>query len=219
MSGDLRGANGDARVLIADDHALAREGLRAMLERAGGIEIVAEAVSGEEAVRLASELQPDLALVDIRFAGGTIDGLEAARRIAVEAPEVRVIMLTLHDEPAYVRAALAAGARGYVTKDATRDALLDAIGQVLAGGHAVPAGLLQRALESPPPVPAAQIERLTPREREVLDGLAEGRTNKEIARTLGITSGTVKAHVERVIAKLGVRDRTQAAVLAVEARR
>lgn len=208
----------DVRLMIADDHVLAREGLRAMLERAGGFEIVAEAATGEDAVRLARELRPDLALVDIRFADGGIDGLEAARRIAAAAPAVRVVMVTLHDEPEYVRAALAAGARGYVTKDATRAALLDAVGQVMAGGHAVPPGLLQRVLERPAPGAAAQLERLTPRERQVLDALAQGRTNKEIARELGITPGTVKAHVERLIAKLGVRDRTQAAVLAVEAR-
>lgn len=218
------------RLLIADDHDLAREGLRALLERAlgerpGGCEVVAEAASAAEAVRLAATCRPDVALLDVRFAPGAMDGLEAARQIAAAAPAVRVVMLTLHDDPAYVRAALAAGARGFVIKDATRAALLAAIDQVLAGGLAVPPGLVQRAVAPAPHAgpadraSAAALARLTAREREVLDGLAEGRTNKEIAQALGITAGTVKAHVERLIGKLGVRDRTQAAVFAVAARR
>lgn len=207
------------RLLIADDHELAREGLRALLARADGVEVVAEAATAEDAVRLAAEHRPDVALVDVRFGRGAMDGLEAARQIAQAAPAVRVVMLTLHDDPEYVRAALAAGARGYVTKDATRDALLAAVAQVAAGGHAVPPGLLQQAVAPRPAAPAIPLERLTPREREVLGALAEGRTNKEIAGALGITPGTVKAHVERLIGKLGVRDRTQAAVVAVAARR
>ncbi|PAX09201.1 response regulator [Sphingomonas lenta] len=208
-----------ARVLIADDHELAREGLRALLDREPGLVVVAEASTGEQAVALAEAHEPDLALLDIRYGAG-MDGLEAARRIVEVAPNVRVVMLTLHDAPEYARAALEAGAMGYVTKDASRDALLRAIGQVLAGGYAVPAELMRRAVESRRTAGAPDaLGRLTPREREVLDLLAEGGTNKHIAQALGVSPGTVKAHVERVIAKLGVRDRTQAAVLAVQARR
>lgn len=127
---------GPARLLIADDHELAREGLRALLDREPGLDVVAEASTGERAVELCEALRPDLALLDVRFGAG-VDGLEAARRIAAAAPEVRVVMLTLHDAPEYARAALEAGATGYMTEDASRDALLRAIGQVLAGGYTV----------------------------------------------------------------------------------
>lgn len=208
------------RLLIADDHELAREGVRALLERTGQVTVVAEVGTAEAAVQMAIDAAPDIALLDIRFAPGAMDGLEAARRIAAEAPAVRVILLTLHEEAEYVRAALAAGARGFVPKDATCETLVAAIAQVADGGLAVPPALVRRALdarEAPRP-PRTALDRLTPREREVLDALAAGRTNKEIASILGISPGTVKAHVERVIGKLGVRDRTQAAVLSVAMR-
>lgn len=207
-----------ARVVIADDHMLAREGLRALLQREPGLEVVGEAACGEEAVALCLELRPDLALLDIRFGAG-MDGLEAARRITAAA-DVRVVMLTLHDTPEYARAALEAGAMGFVTKDASRDALLGAVTQVLAGGFAVPPELMRRAVSRDArALTTAALDRLTPREREVLDQLAVGGTNKEIAQALGLSPGTVKVHMERLMSKLGVRDRTQAAVLAVEAAR
>ena len=211
------------RLVIADDHALAREGLRAMLERSGQFAVVGEAASGEEAVALCLAEQPDLALLDIRYGGrdGTagIDGLEAARQIADAVPGVAIIMLTMHDSADYLRAAIAAGARGFIAKDASREELLGALDQVRGGGVAFPAALMRAAVTMPDRDPAhITIERLTPREREVLDALAVGGTNKEIALRLGISPGTVKTHVERLIGKLGVRDRTQAAILAVEYR-
>jgi DNA-binding NarL/FixJ family response regulator len=207
------------RIVIADDHALAREGLRAMLERSGRFEVVGEAVSGEQAVALCAAHRPALVLLDIRYSGGGIDGLEAARRLAEEMPGVAIVMLTMHETADYLRAAIAAGARGFITKDASREELIGALDQVLGGGVAFPPALMRRAVSLPErSLGYAALERLTPREREVLDGLADGATNKEIAQKLGISPGTVKTHVERLIGKLGVRDRTQAAILAVENR-
>lgn len=209
------GERSPARVLIADDHDLAREGLRALLERAGGYLIVAEASTGEEALALAAEHSPDLALLDIRYAGGGIDGLEVTRRFAETAPKLGVVLITMHDSADYLRAAIAAGARGFLAKDAARADVLAALAQVAAGGVAFPPALMRRAVSDDQAGPAlAAIKRLTPREREVLTALAGGSTNKEIAIALSITPGTVKTHVERLIGKLGVRDRTQAAILA-----
>lgn len=207
---------GTLRVLIADDHDLARDGLRALLERAGGYMVVAEASTGEEALAIAANQHPDLALLDIRFGGGGIDGLEVTRRLAETTPAMGIVLITMHDSAEYLRAAIAAGARGFLAKDAARDEVLAALVQVAAGGVAFPPALMRRAVNEDRLSPTlAAIERLTLREREVLAALAEGGTNKEIAIMLGITPGTVKTHVERLISKLGVRDRTQAAVLAI----
>jgi DNA-binding NarL/FixJ family response regulator len=209
------GERSPARVLIADDHDLAREGLRALLERAGGYLIVAEASTGEEALDLAAEHSPDLALLDIRYAGGGIDGLEVTRRLSDAVPTLGVVLVTMHDSADYLRAAIAAGARGFLAKDAARAEVLAALAQVAAGGVTFPPALMRRAVSDDQAGPAlAAIKRLTPREREVLTALAGGSTNKEIAITLSIMPGTVKTHVERLIGKLGVRDRTQAAILA-----
>lgn len=212
-----------ARILIADDHALARDGLRAMLERSGRFDVVGEAETGEDALALCAALSPDLALLDIRYgtrAGSTgLDGLEAARRLADGAPSIATVILTMHDSADYLRAAIASGARGFISKDTSREELLGALDRVLGGGVAFPPALMRRAVSQPDRNPVfAALERLTPREREVLDAIASGRTNKEIARSLGISPGTVKTHVERLIGKLGVRDRTQAAIVAVEHR-
>lgn len=208
------------RILIVDDHALAREGLRAILSRAEGLDVVGEAASGEEAVAMVEALQPDLVLMDIRLGAG-MDGLAAAAAIRAGGALSRVLMLTLHDAPEYVRAALAAGAMGYVLKDANADELIAAVRQVMDGQAALPLALLNQALA--PGTRRAEdeqtrLDRLTPREREVLQQIADGLTNKAIARRLEISPGTVKAHVERLIAKLGVADRTQAAVLATRIR-
>ncbi len=193
-----------------------------MLNRADGLEVVGEASSGEEAVSLAVALTPDIVLMDIRLGAG-MDGLAAAAAIRTEVPASRVLMLTLHDAPEYVRAALAAGATGYVLKDASADELVAAVRQVLEGRTALPLALLNQALAMAPASrriedDISRLDRLTPRERQVLDQVADGLTNKAIARQLDISPGTVKAHVERVIAKLGVADRTQAAVLATRTR-
>ena len=206
-----------ARILIVDDHQLAREGLTAVL--AGkGYDVVGLADTGEQAVERARELVPDVVLMDVRLGAG-IDGLEATRRIAALGLPVRVLMLTLHDMPGYVREALGAGAAGYVLKDTAIDDLCAAIEQVLAGQSALPLELVTAALRTPglaAPSPAHLAQVLTQREQQVVALVAEGLTNKEIARELGISPATVKVHVERLIGKLGVADRTQAAVLAVK---
>ncbi|AOL22763.1 two-component response regulator [Erythrobacter litoralis] len=206
-----------ARVLIVDDHQLAREGLGALL--AGkGYEVVGLAGTGEQAVELARDLAPEVVLMDVRLGEG-IDGLEATRQIAALDLPVRVLMLSLHDMPGYVREALGAGAAGYVLKDTAIDDLCAAIEQVLAGQSALPLELVNAALRVAPATRQSlsnDLEQiLTKREREVVELVAEGLTNKEIARQLGISPATVKVHVERLIGKLGVADRTQAAVLAV----
>lgn len=206
------------RIVIVDDHQLAREGLKSVLAD-DGLAVVGEAASGEEAVALVKRLVPDVVLMDVRLGPG-IDGLEATRRIAALGLPSRVIMLSLHDMPAYVREALAAGAAGYVLKDASIAELRGAVRQVMAGQSVMPLGLINAALREPAQAarPADAVAGLTPREHEVLDLVAEGLTNKEIARRLDVSPATVKAHVERIIAKLGVSDRTQAAVLAARAR-
>ncbi|MFN5084608.1 MAG: response regulator [Novosphingobium sp.] len=205
------------RILIVDDHQLAREGLKAVLSD-DGLEVVGEATSGEEAVDLVARLQPDVVLMDVRLGPG-IDGLEATRRIVALGLPSRVLMLSLHDMPAYVREALAAGAAGYVLKDASITELRGAVSQIMAGQSVMPLNLINAALrQSEREVrPADALNTLTPREREVLAQIAEGLTNKEIARRLSVSPATIKAHVERIIAKLGVSDRTQAAVLVARA--
>ncbi len=200
------------RLLIADDHELTRAGLRAMIERETDMIVVAEVETAEAAVARVAQGDVDVAILDIRFGPG-MNGLEAAKAILATSA-ARVLLLTLHDTPEYVRSALASGATGYVLKDAGREDLLHAIRAVAAGRTALPTNLLRKAMAPSVGPRPGDLARLTARERQVLDGVARGMTNKEIARDLGIGPGTVKTHVERLIAKLGVADRTQAAVFA-----
>lgn len=202
------------RLLIVDDHELAREGLKSAFIR-GGMDVVGAARDGAEALEMIAKYEPDLVVLDIRLGDG-MDGLGVAKEVSKLPEAPKVMMLTLHDDPDYVRAALDAGATGYVLKDASLDELCDAARQVMAGGTAIPAALLSSLLARPERRNDDELAlgRLTPRERAVLDHVAEGMTNKAIARELSISPATVKAHVERLIAKLGVADRTQAAVLA-----
>ncbi len=206
------------RILIVDDHQLAREGLKAVLADSG-VDVVGVAATGEDAVEQARSLEPDVVLMDVRLGPG-IDGLEATRQIVALGTPTRILMLTLHDMPAYVREALAAGAAGYVLKDTAIGDLRAAIDQVMAGQSAVPLALVNAAMRSSPlPGRDADLSRLlTKRESEVVELVAQGLTNKEIARELDISPATVKAHVERIIGKLGVADRTQAAVMATQMR-
>ncbi|MEM1052630.1 MAG: response regulator transcription factor [Pseudomonadota bacterium] len=203
-------------ILIVDDHQLAREGLRAVLLGDDFNEIHL-ASTGEEAIGMVRQLQPEIVLMDVRLGDG-MDGLEATRQIVALNLPTKVIMLTLHDMPGYVRTALSAGAAGYVLKDTEIGDLRSAIEQVLEGRSAIPLDLVSAAMSSRPE-PRASDELaniLTSREQEVVALVAEGLTNKEIARRLEISPATVKVHVERLIAKLGVADRTQAAVLATK---
>jgi len=204
------------RILIADDHELTRAGLRAVIDREPDLEVVTEVATGEAAVAACAEDAVDLAILDIRFGAG-MTGLEAARLILAAGP-TRVLMLTLHDTAEYVRSALAAGVTGYVLKDAGREDLLHAIRTVGAGRTALPTNLLRLAITPSAGPSPSDLSRLTPRESQVLELVAQGLTNKAIGRALGIGPGTVKVHVEKLIAKLNVTDRTQAAVLATRAR-
>lgn len=210
------------RIVIADDHELAREGLRAMIARDPALQLVGEAETAAAAVALALALHPDLVILDVQFGSGRRDGFSAARDLRALAPGVSVLMVTLHDAPQFLTAAVQAGAQGYVLKDASRTELIAAIKAIAAGETVFPARLLVRALDGEQQARAgsvSRLSRLTPREREVLNLVAKGLTNKAIARELGLSPGTIKVHVERTLAKLGATDRTQAAVIATESDR
>lgn len=215
---DSAAARRRVRAIIADDHEFTRVGLRTMLEDEPGIELVGEATDGAEALALCRALQPDLALLDIRMPNA--DGLAAARAIRAACPDTRVMIVTMHENPDYLVEALKAGVVGYVLKDSSRRTFLTAVRQVLRGetfvNGSVTVQLLQRLAAEAQPAQAQAYEPLTAREKDVLRLVAAGHTNRAIGAELAISLGTVKAHVEHIIAKLGVSDRTQAAVRAVE---
>jgi len=204
--------------VIADDHELARAGLRAMLTDQRGFELVGEASNGQEALLLCRRLQPDLALIDVRMPG--MDGLSTCRAVKQECPATSVILVTMHANPEYLFEALKAGAAGYVLKDVSQRELISAVQKVLHGesilNQELMARLLQRLARETPGQEDLPPWRLSPREREVLELLTKGQTNREIARKLTVSVSTVKIHVEHILAKLGVSDRTQAAVRAIE---
>jgi DNA-binding NarL/FixJ family response regulator len=207
---------GTIRVLIVDDHAVVREGLRSFLELQDGIAVAGEARDGEEAVALATELRPDVVLMDLVMPG--LDGVAAMRAIRARVPEVRAIVLTSFLDEDRLLPAIRAGAAGYLLKNVAPVELAGAIRAAHRGeaiiAPAVAARLLQ-ALAGQRAAPPPEPERLTAREQQVLELIVGGRSNKRIALELGIAEKTVKAHVGRVLAKLGVADRTQAALLAV----
>ena len=202
------------RIVIADDHEVVRSGLRTLLSGTD-IQIVAEAVTGEEAVRLTEKHKPDLVLLDIRMSDS--DGLNALGRIKLNRPDMPVMMLSTYDNPTYIARAVALGASGYLMKGIARDDLVAAIRRVAEGGDAWTREELRRVTGAlATPRVSADVEvPLTQRESEVLRQLAFGLTNKEIAQALGISYETVKEHVQHVLRKIGVSDRTQAAVWAV----
>ncbi|MBI4493468.1 MAG: response regulator transcription factor [Chloroflexi bacterium] len=204
---------GAARLVIVDDHDLARAGLRSLLTGEHDLEVVGEAANGREALGLCRRLQPDLVFMDVRMPD--LDGLAATRAIKQICPGTNVIIVTMHEHPDYLFEALKAGAAGYVLKGATRRQIVEAARQALSGAPLLPAELapLLRRLADQTASPPGH---LTSREREVLRVLARGRTNPEIGRELGLSVNTVKAHVEHILAKLGASDRTQAAVRARE---
>ncbi|GAA2601087.1 response regulator transcription factor [Dactylosporangium fulvum] len=210
------------RVLLADDHHLVRTGFRVILETEDDFEVVGEAADGEQVVRLAATAGPDVVLMDVEMPG--VDGLEATRRITAAGGGPAVLILTTFDRDDYLFAALEAGASGFLLKNGTPEALIDAV-RVLARGDALLAPELTRrviakfARPGPAGTTRTQGERLaelTPREHEVLVALAGGATNAEIATDLHLGEATVKTHVSRVLTKLGLRDRTQAVVFAYE---
>lgn len=207
-----------ARILIVDDHELARAGMRAMLEPEPDLTVVGEARDGADAVARCRELCPDLVLMDVRMP--TLDGLAATRAVKAEFPNVAVIIVTIYENPDYLLQALKAGAAGYVLKDATQQQLVTAIRQLLRQEFLLDPGvmneLLGRLVAEQRRQQGRLPDRLTPRETTVLRLLAQGRTNREIAAELRVAVGTVKVHIEHILAKLSVSDRTQAAVRAVE---
>jgi len=201
------------RLVLADDHEVTRTGFVSLLAGHPQFEVVGQAGDGLQAVELCEQLLPDIVILDIRMPG--LNGLGAARLLQQRLPAVKVVMFTMDDSPEYLEAAMNAGAVGYLLKDASRAEVIQALQHVAAGGEAlntaVSARLLRRMTERQASG-AAPGEPLTPRERQVLGLVANGMSNRAIGEHLGITTGTAKAHVERVIGKLGAADRTQAAV-------
>jgi len=224
----VRRGGPSARVLIADDHALLRAGMRAMLAGEPDIEVIGEAADGREAVDLCEELRPDLVLMAVGMP--RMDGMEATRKINARHPAVSVLMVTAHPSPDYMLDAVRAGAAGYLLKTATRDEIFDAIRKVLRNefplDQELTAHLIQRLAREAAPQEASagstakrraeSPDILTIREEEVLCFLAAGKTNRRIAQEMHLSLSTVKRHIERIIAKLDVSDRTQAAVRAAE---
>lgn len=216
-----------ARIVLTDDHDLVRAGLKAMLSGVEDIRIVGEASNGYEAVEVCGRVQPDLMLMDVRMP--EMDGLGATREIKRLWPHVGVLILTVHENQDYLLEALKAGAAGYVLKDAPRSQLVASVRNVLSGEPSIDqklaTQLLQRLAASLPesvgtnsfvPGITDPTETLTPRETEVLRLLARGLSNQKIAQELVVSVGTAKNHVQHIIAKLGVSDRTQAVVRGLE---
>ena len=208
------------RVVLVDDQAMVRTGLRMVLAAEPDIDVVGEAADGASGLRVVTELKPDVVLLDVRMPG--MDGLEAARRILAADLPTRVIVLTTFDEDEYVAAALRAGVSGFLLKVGPPEDLVVAVRTVAAGQGLLDPAVTLRVIESfaaapsPDPVRAGQLAQLTEREVDVLGLVAAGLTNGEIAARLYLGEATVKTHVSRVLLKLGLRDRVQAVVFAYE---
>ncbi|MFI0723094.1 response regulator [Streptomyces sp. NPDC021224] len=221
------------RVLVADDHQVVRTGFAALLDTQRDFTVVGTACDGAEAVAACAELAPDVVLMDIRMP--VLDGIEATRRLtAVEGAAPRVLVLTTFDLDAYVYDALCAGASGFLLKDVTAERLFEAVRVVAAGEALLAPGVTRRLIAefarlrpaaapgspdspgSPAARPSSELAALTPRETQVLQLVAQGLSNAELAAQLTVTEETVKTHVSRILAKLGLRDRTQAVVMAYE---
>jgi two-component system NarL family response regulator len=196
------------RILIADDHPVVREGLAAMITRQTDMTVVAEATHGQEAVERFHHQQPDVVLMDLRMP--EMDGMEALVAIREQTPEARIIVLTTYDTDEDIYRALRAGARAYLLKDTPREALIETIRAVHAGHMRVPAEVAAKLAER------VSSEALTGRELDVLHLIVAGKSNREIATQLFISEGTVKTHVNHLLMKLGVSDRTQAATTALK---
>jgi len=207
------------RILIADDHLVVREGVRTMLEIQPDFEVVGEACDGEEAVSLAGKLQPDVILMDLRMP--RLDGLGAIRAIRRQWPQLKVVILTTYDDDANIVQGLQAGARGYMLKDSSRDAIFAAVRAAARGETLLQPEVAARVVAHLDAAPAQaadpQDATVSDRERQVLALVAEGQRNKEIADALGITERTVKAHLASVFNKLGATSRAEAIARAMAA--
>ncbi|MFF4543500.1 response regulator [Streptomyces sp. NPDC001435] len=202
-----------ARVVVADDQTVVREGIVMLLGLLPGVEVVGAAGDGEEAVKLVAELAPDVVLMDLRMP--RCDGVEATRRIRAQYPGTQVVVLTTYADDESMFPALRAGARGYLTKDAGGDEIVRAVESVLSGDAGLSPSVQRRLLErlsepEPRPERAEAPDGLTARETEVLVLIAEGLTNQEIARRLHVSTATVKTHINNLFAKTGLKDRAQA---------
>jgi DNA-binding NarL/FixJ family response regulator len=206
------------RVVLADDHAVVRKGIREFLEEVDDIRVVAEATTGTEALAASLEQRPDVVVLDIQMP--QMSGVEAARQIKSQVPEVRVLVLTAYDDDPYIFAMLQAGASGYVLKNASSDELVRAVRAVAAGESALDPAVTSKVmsqLTSGKPLGAqAVVEGLTDRELDVLRLAARGHTNRAIGRELGISDRTVQGHLANAFGKLGVNSRTEAVLLAMK---
>ena len=204
------------RVLVVDDHPMFRDGLRTLIRDADGVELVGEASTGEEAVVRAVDLQPDVVVMDLQMPD--VNGIEATRRITAASPHVAVLVLTMFEDDDSVFAAMRAGARGYLLKGAAQEDILRAVAAVAAGdaifGPTVATRLIEFFAAERPPEPFPE---LTEREREVLELLARGKSNQNIARELFVSSKTIRNHVSNIFTKLHVADRAQAIIRARDA--
>jgi DNA-binding NarL/FixJ family response regulator len=213
--------SGSIRVLIADDQQMVRQGFSVLLNTKPDIDVIGQAVDGLDAVAQVAELAPDVVLMDIRMP--ELGGIEATRRITTATPHIKVLVLTTFDLDEYVYEALRAGASGFLLKDASADQLAEAVRVVAAGDALLAPGITRRLisefsrLDKRPRAPLKdRVGDLTERETEVLALIAQGMSNAEIAERLVVAEQTVKTHVGRILVKLGLRDRTQAAVFAYE---
>ena len=202
------------RLLLVDDQSIVREGLSSLLQTQNDLEIVGEAENGRVAIEKAIALQPDVVLMDIRMP--VMDGVAAIKILQQQAPAIKILVLTTFDDDRYVTEAIAHGAQGYLLKDTPSAELAQAIRLVNKGYSQMGPGLLAKAIERDPisKVLPPELEQLTPREKEVLQLIARGYNNKEIAAELYITERTVKNHVNSILRSLNLRDRTQAAIFA-----
>lgn len=206
------------RVVLADDHAVVRKGIKEFLEEAGDIQVVGEATNGKEAIEQVAELRPDVAVLDIRMP--VITGIEATRRIKAQYPEVKVLVLTAYDDDPYIFALLKAGASGYILKTAESSELVQGVRAVHRGESVLDPAVTQKVvtqLTTGRPAGAQEmVETLTDRELEVLRLVAKGLTNKAIGRELSISDRTVQGHLANIFGKLGVGTRTEAVLMAVQ---
>ena len=221
MSAAADGEPSMIRVLLADDQALVRAGLRSLLDAVDDIEVVGEASDGDEAVRLATELKPDVALMDIRMPG--LDGLAATRAIVEDESlgDVKIVILTTFGLDEYVFEAIRSGASGFLVKDTEPQELIQAVRVVAAGDALLSPGVTKRLLaefatHAKEPPPTGGLDELTEREREIVALVSEGLSNREIAERLFLSPATAKTHVSRAMGKLRVRDRAQLVVIAYE---
>lgn len=210
-------AGGDRviKILLVDDQRIVREGLGSLLRTKPDLDVIGEAENGQLAVEHALKLHPDVVLMDVRMP--VMDGVAATRILHTQAPEIKVLVLTTFDDDEYVSQAMHYGAKGYLLKDTPSEELAQAIRSIHKGYTHLGPGLFEKAIApppTPPPTAPPQLEQLTPREREVLQLIAQGYNNREIAQALYISERTVKNHVNSILNRLNVRDRTQAAILA-----